>query len=203
MPLTAAEQAELAATPELIGQRNADGSFAAGVMVVPRRSGDYNEQLAAFAKLQFMDHDATPDEIQTFVSGQKSPTPHDAPPVDEWANDVDPTPPATNQSPTPTPTPQPATPPQAPVAKPPAPKAPRRMTDDEVRQLLGPEYQLLQVLPCGQKAVCLWRDPSYPREAPKQVTIDLAKHRKRKRQEAQAAMRLRGPSNDVGRQLKF
>jgi hypothetical protein len=60
MPLTEAERRELAETPEAVGERKPDGSWASGCMIVPRRAvGTYAEQLAAFARLQNIDGSET------------------------------------------------------------------------------------------------------------------------------------------------
>jgi hypothetical protein len=158
MPLTEAEQAELAATPEFVGERDGNGNFVGGVMVVPRRSGDYNEQLAAFAKLQFMDHDATPDEIQAFVNGGKAPTPHDQAPV---ADEPPVEPQATVAADPGTPPPPVAVPVSAPppAAAPVAPVGTPTATDDE----------LIEVF-----------DPSYPHDPPKKIRRSLWEKQQRK-----------------------
>jgi hypothetical protein len=201
MPLTEAEQAELAATPEFVGERDASGRFVAGVMVVPRRpSGDYQQQLRAFAAMMNTDNSPpTPEQVEAFVNGDNpigkhAGTHNEAPPVDEWADDVEPPPPpVAAQAPTP-----PATPPQVPVIERPAPEAP----DDQSPVQLPANHTYVRTLPTGE-IVALFKDESLPRSPAREVILSPKRLRKQRAQTARAAMKMRRASDDGGRKLSF
>ena len=67
MPLTGSEKNELASLPEIVGERDANGNFVAGCMVVPGRAAS----MEAFAR-QYLNMDDTPatdDQIGSVICG--------------------------------------------------------------------------------------------------------------------------------------
>jgi hypothetical protein len=176
IPLTDSERRELAETPQLVGERDANGNFIAP-MVVPRRPASMEDWVRQ--PLHSDGHEATPDEVANYLNGGRvqSPSPPDAPPVsedqpDDWANDAEPTPAVASV----------AEPPPVSASVPPAPEAPQPAPGDD---------DLIEV-----------HDPSYPRNPPKLIRRSLLEKQQRKqRMNAAKAMR-RGPDAG-GRKMSF